>query len=286
MAIVKGPSYYSPRRYPERALERRNLVLDVLADEGLVPRAEAERSKKLPLGVVSREQLNTSAFPAYIDMVKKQLREDYDERDLTSEGLRIFTNMDPIIQRYAQKSVTDTAKVLKKKNPELQGAMVVTSAQTGDLLAVVGDKNPGYVGFNRALEARRPVGSLLKPAIYLTALAQPARFTLTTAVKDSPIQVDDGKGGLWEPSNYDGESRGNVPLQEALAKSYNQAATQTGMALGLSNVLSTIKQLGVERPLPEYPSGIIGCRVADTAGNCRYVSNHCQWRLSHATACD
>ncbi|WP_062263989.1 penicillin-binding protein 1B [Endozoicomonas arenosclerae] len=258
VALVKGPSYYDPRRFPERAKERRNLVLDVMADEGIVPRSEAERSKKLPLGVVTREQLNTSAYPAYIDMVKKQLREDYDERDLTSEGLRIFTNMDPIIQRFAQKSMTSTVGQLEKDNPELQGAMVVTSAQTGDLLAVVGDKNPGYVGFNRAVDARRPVGSLLKPAIYLTALEQPARFSLTTPVNDSPIQVDDGQGGLWEPSNYDGKSRGMVPLQEALAKSYNQAAIQTGMALGLDNVLKTVESLGVERKLPHYPSVMLG----------------------------
>ncbi|WP_228550516.1 penicillin-binding protein 1B [Endozoicomonas sp. OPT23] len=258
VGIVKGPSYYNPRRFPERALERRNLVLDVLAAEGIVSQIEVDRSKKLPLGIVSREQINTSAFPAYIDMVKKQLREDYDNKDLTSEGLRIFTNMDPIIQRYAQKSMTDTVSALEKNNPDLQGAMVVTSAQTGDLLAVVGDKRPGYVGFNRAIEAQRQVGSLLKPAIYLTALEQPARFTLTTQVKDSAIKVKDGKGGFWEPQNYDGKSRGDVPLQKALTHSYNQAATQTGMALGVPNVLDTVHRLGISKSLPEYPSVLLG----------------------------
>ena len=258
VGIVKGPSYYNPRRFPERALERRNLVLDVLAAEGIVPQAEVDRSKRLPLGVVTKEQVNTSAFPAYIDMVKKQLREDYAEKDLTSEGLRIFTNMDPIIQRYAQKSMSETVGILEKSNPDLQGAMVVTSAQTGDLLAVVGDKRPGYVGFNRAIEAQRQVGSLLKPAVYLTALEQPVRFTLTTPVKDSPIRINDGKGGYWEPQNYDGKSRGDVPLQKALAHSYNQAATQTGMALGVSNVLKTLRRLGIDKPLPEYPSVLLG----------------------------
>ncbi len=258
VGIVKGPSYYNPRRFPERAMERRNLVLDVLAAEGIVSQAEVDRSKKLPSGVVTREQVNTSAYPAYIDMVKKQLREDYDEKDLTSEGLRIFTNMDPIIQRYAQKSMTETVQILETKDPALQGAMVVTSAQTGDLLAVVGDKRPGYVGFNRAIEAQRQVGSLLKPAIYLTALEQPARFTLTTPVKDSPIKVKDGKGGFWEPQNYDGKSRGEVSLQKALTHSYNQAATQTGMALGIDNVLKTMRRLGINKPLPKYPSILLG----------------------------
>ena len=256
VAIVKGPSYYDPRRFPERALERRNLVLDVLGTEGIVPRAEVERSKKLPLGIVSREQMRTNAFPAYLDMVKTQLRQDYDERDLTSEGLRIFTNMDPIIQRHAQSSLTGTVKAIG--NDKLQGAMVVTSAQTGGLLAVVGDKNPGYVGFNRALDARRPVGSLLKPAIYLTALEQPSRYTLTTPVKDSPIKVKDGQGGYWEPRNYTGKSNGPVPLYQALANSYNQASTRVGMDVGLNNVLGTVRRLGIDRKLPSYPSMLLG----------------------------
>ena len=256
VGIVRGPSYYDPRRFPERAMQRRNLVLDVMANEGLVSKAEAERSKQLPLGIVSREQMRTNAFPAYLDVVKDQLRQDYAERDLTSEGLRIFTNMDPIIQRHAQSSLTRTVNSINKD--KLQGAMVVTSAQTGDLLAVVGDKNPGYIGFNRAVDARRPVGSILKPAIYLTALEQPNRYTLTTQVQDLPIKVKDGRGGFWEPGNYDGKSRGDVPLYEALARSFNQAATHTGMEVGVPNVLKTIRRLGVERSLPNYPSVLLG----------------------------
>ena len=262
VAMVKGPSYYDPRRYPERALERRNLVLDVLAEQGIVPRSEAERSKKLPLGVVSREQVKTNAFPAYIDLVKRQLRNDYDNNDLTSEGLRVFTNLDPIIQRKAQNSVSKTLTQLDKvendTEEKLQGAMVVTSAQTGDLLALVGDRNPGYAGFNRAIEAYRPVGSLLKPAIYLTALEQPWRYSLTTPVNDKPVKVKDGQGGFWQPQNYDKKSHGQVPLYLALAKSYNQAAANTGMELGLGPVLNTMKKMGIEAKLPSYPSVLLG----------------------------
>ncbi len=257
VAIVKGPSYYGPRRYSERALERRNLVLDVLADQGVVPRVEAERSKKLPLGIVSREQVKTNAFPAYIDLVKKQLRQDYDDSDLTSEGLRIFTNLDPIIQRQAQSSLSRTVDILDKAG-QLQGAMVVTSAQTGDLLALVGDRNPGFDGFNRAVEARRPVGSLLKPAIYLTALEHPDRFTLTTPVNDSSVKISDGKGGFWEPKNYSKKSHGPVPLYLALSKSYNQAAANTGMAVGLRNVIQTAERLGISSSMPSYPSVLLG----------------------------
>ena len=261
VAIVKGSSYYNPRRFPQRALARRNLVIDVLAEQGLVPSAEAERSKKLPLGVVTREQIRTNDFPAYIDLVKRQLRHFYDESDLTSEGLRIFTNLDPILQRKAQESLTNSLDTLldkESKDQALQGAMVVTSAQTGDLLAMVGDRNPGYAGFNRAIEAYRPVGSLLKPAVYLTALERPDRYTLTTPVNDSSIPISNGKGGFWEPQNYDRKSRGQVPMYEAIARSYNQATANLGMELGLNSVLKTLRKLGIEQKLPAYPSVLLG----------------------------
>lgn len=257
VAIVKGPSYYDPRRFPERAENRRNLVLDMLADQGVIPVAEAERSKKLPLGVVTREQVNTGDFPAYIDLVKRQLRHDYKESDLTSEGLRIFTNLDPIIQRKAQQSMSKTLDTIDSSE-KLQGAMVVTSAQTGDLLALVGDRNPGYAGFNRAIEANRPVGSLLKPAVYLTALERPEQYSLTTLVDDSAVKIKDGRGEYWEPQNYDRESHGYVPMYLAQANSYNQATARLGMELGLDSVLATVRRLGIEEKLPAYPSMLLG----------------------------
>ena len=260
VAIVKGPSYYDPRRHPQRAMARRNLVLDVLVEQAIITPAEAQRSKQLPLGVVSKEVVSTNDFPAYIDMVRAQLREHYNERDLTHEGLRIFTNMDPVIQRKAQKSVTDVLNQLdnQRQDTPLQGAMVVSSAQTGDLLAIVGDRNPGYAGFNRAIEARRPVGSLIKPAVYLTALERPNQYTLTTPVNDQSLKISDGQGGYWQPKNYDGKSHGPVPLYQALAKSYNQATVSTGMAVGLASVLDTLNRLGIEQTLPPYPSVLLG----------------------------
>ncbi len=259
VALVKGPSFYDPRRHPERALERRNLVLDLLAEQGLAPADEVERSKELPLEVVSREQLRTSEFPAYIDLVKQQLREDYKEEDLTSEGLRIFSNLDPIIQRAAQRSVTKTLDSLDNtKEKALQSALVVTNAQTGDVLALVGDRNSGYDGFNRAIDAYRSVGSLLKPAIYLTALQNPDRYTLTTLVNDEAVKIKEGTGGFWEPKNDDGITHGIVPLYQALVKSYNLATVNIGMDLGVDNVLNTVKALGIKKSLPTYPSVLLG----------------------------
>ena len=256
VGIVKGPSYYNPRRYPERALARRNLVLDVMVKEGLVPEVEAARSKRLPLGIVSRAQMDRNAFPAYLDVVKQQLRQDYDSQDLTSEGLRVFTHMDPVVQQQAQASLQRSLKQLDRKGEsKLQGAMVVTSAQTGDVVAVIGDRQTGYAGFNRALEARRPVGSLLKPAIYLTALEQ--GYTLGSLVSDGPVEVQ-GPKKSWKPQNYDKRSHGQVTLYDALVNSYNQAAARLGMQLGLKNVLSSFRTLGLEADVPAYPSVLLG----------------------------
>ncbi|MDB2384258.1 penicillin-binding protein 1B [Endozoicomonas sp.] len=259
VAMVKGPSYYNPRRHPERTLERRNLTLDVLAEQGIVSQEEVRRAKKQPLGIVSQQQLRTNDFPAYIDLIKKQLREDYNEEDLTSEGLQIFSNLNPIIQRAAQRSVSSTLKSLNgNKEKELQGALVVTNAQTGDVLALVGDRHAGFAGFNRAIDAQRSVGSLLKPAVYLAALQHPDRYTLTTPVQDKNITLTERNGRVWEPKNNDNKTYGSVPLYQALAKSYNLATVNLGMDVGINDVLNTIKRLGIQTKLPAYPSILLG----------------------------
>ncbi|MDD7804871.1 MAG: penicillin-binding protein 1B [Endozoicomonas sp. (ex Botrylloides leachii)] len=259
VAMVKGPSYYNPRRNPERSLERRNLILDVLAERGIVSKEEAENAKKQPLDVVSRQQIRTNDFPDYIDLVKKQLQENYNEQDLTSDGLQIFSNLDPIIQRAAQRSISSTLKSLDhNKQKELQGAFVVTNAQTGAVLALVGDRHAGFSGFNRALDAKRTVGSLLKPAIYLTALQHPDRYTLTTPIEDKKITIKESNGQIWEPKNDDDKIHGTIPLYEALTKSYNLAAVNLGMSLGIPEILKTIKSLGINAELSPYPSVLLG----------------------------
>ncbi|MCL6271758.1 penicillin-binding protein 1B [Sansalvadorimonas sp. 2012CJ34-2] len=259
VAIVKGPSYYNPRRYPERTKERRDLVLDMMAENGIAPQAEVNRAKRRGLGVVSKERLQANAFPAYIDLVKRQLRSDYREADLTSEGLRIFTSMDPIIQQQAQASLENTTRKLDSgKDTGLEAAMVVTDARTGDVQAIVGGRDAGFAGFNRALDASRPIGSLVKPAVYMTALENPSRYTLTTLIEDSSITLTERNGREWSPQNYDKKSHGKVPLYMALAKSYNQATAHLGMDAGLPSVVSTLKSMGMTRSIIPYPSLLLG----------------------------
>ena len=259
VAIVKGPSYYNPRRFPERAKARRNLVLDMMADQGIATVTEVKRAKSLPLGVVSSERLQANAFPAYIDLVKRQLRQDYRNADLTSEGLRIFTNMHPIVQQQAQESIEKVTRQLDGgKDSGLEAAMVVTASKTGEVQAIVGGRDAGYAGFNRALDANRPIGSLVKPAVYLAALSQPSQYTLATNIKDEPITVTERNGREWSPRNFDRKSHGDVPLYLALAKSYNQATARLGMEVGLPSVVSTLKKMGMSRNVQPFPSLLLG----------------------------
>ncbi|HSC83540.1 MAG TPA: penicillin-binding protein 1B, partial [Pseudomonas sp.] len=260
VGMVKGPTYYNPRRFPERALERRNLVLDLLVQQGVVPAAEAEVAKGKPLGVTKRGSLADSSFPAFLDLVKRQLRDDYREEDLTEEGLRIFTSFDPILQLKAEASLADTLKRLggRKGVDEVEAAMVVTNPENGEVQAMLGSRQPRFAGFNRALDATRPIGSLVKPAVYLTALERPSQYTLTSWVADEPFSVKGQDGQVWRPQNYDHRAHGTIYLYQGLANSYNLSTAKLGLELGVPNVLKTLERLGVNREWPAYPSMLLG----------------------------
>ena len=262
VGMVKGPSYYNPRRFPERALERRNLVLDVLAEQGVVPADQVAAAKLKPLGVTKRGSLADSSFPGFLDLVKRQLREDYREEDLTEEGLRIFTSFDPILQMKAEAALSETLKRLSagrgKGIDEVEAAMLVTSPESGEVQALIGSRQPRFAGFNRALDAVRPIGSLIKPAVYLAALERPSQYTLTSWLSDTAFSVKGQDGQVWKPQNYDRQAHGNVFLYQALANSYNLSTAKLGLALGVPTVLKTLERLGVSREFPAYPSMLLG----------------------------
>ncbi len=260
VGMVKGPSAYNPRRYPERALQRRNLVLDLLAEQGVATPEAVEAAKKMPLGVTRRGSLADSSFPGFLDLVKRQLREDYRDEDLTEEGLRIFTSFDPILQMKAESSMADTFKRLagRKGSDEVEAAMVVTNPETGEVQALIGSRQAGYAGFNRAIDAVRPIGSLVKPAVYLTALEKPSQYTLTSWVQDEPFSVKGADGQVWKPQNYDRRAHGTIYLYQGLANSYNLSTAKLGLELGVPNVLKTIGRLGVEVDWPAFPSMLLG----------------------------
>ncbi|KRG60826.1 penicillin-binding protein [Stenotrophomonas koreensis] len=252
IGLVKGPSYYDPRRQPERALDRRNFVLGKLLENGLIDQAEHDRAKAAPLGVPDQPGLvAANRFPGYIDLVRRQLGKDYPESALQGAGLSVFTGMSPSAQAYAEGAVAHTIKTLEnRRRPELQTGLVLTDVHSGDVLAVVGSRDPGEHGFNRAVEAQRPVGSLLKPFVYMLGLARPNQWSLATYVDDSPVTVQLSRGRQWKPGNSDGRSHGSVRMIDALANSYNQATVRIGMDAGperlaqLINVLAGIKAEG------------------------------------------
>lgn len=259
VGMVKGPSFYNPRRNPKRALERRNIVLNSLYQEGKISVLERDRAMRAELGVIAVPTSTGNLYPDFIDVVRKELRRSYAAEDLASQGLQIFTTLDPRVQNAAERAMSTMVKQLRQRSSALktlQGAIVVSDLQTGELKALVGGADV-FTGYNRATEASRQVGSLLKPAIYLEAISS-GRYHWLSPVQDSTITIADETGKQWSPSNYDGQSHGQVPLREALAKSYNQAAVRLGMELGLPKFVGLLRQLGLEGNIPAYPSLFLG----------------------------
>lgn len=260
VGLVKGPSLYNPRRNPQAALQRRNVVLENLYNQGKISIALRDATKRKPLGVISNPTAGGNVYPAFIDLVRRQLHKEYKEEDLSSTGLRIFTTLDPRVQNTANNAFNNDIQHLQhsygKRMANLQGAMLVANPENGELLAVIGGAG-AFTGYNRALDAQRQVGSLFKPAVYLTALDS-GQYSLVTPLDDGPVEVHEPNGHLWQPANYDNQSHGTVPLYQALAHSYNQATVRTGMQLGVPAVLSTLQKLGAPANLPDYPSLLLG----------------------------
>lgn len=259
VGLVKGASYYNPWRNPERAKERRNVVLAVMKQEGLIDEQQLKRAQAAPLGIVAEGESRSTTYPAFMELVKRQLNQDYDEGDLRSEGLRIFTTLSPMVQRQAEKSMKLRVDQLEKqfKTKNVQGSMVVTSVGGGEILALLGDRNPRFSGFNRALDAKRQIGSLMKPFVFLAALEQPHKYHLATTLSDAPVSYKSG-GKWWAPKNADNKDHGDIPLYKGLAYSYNQATARLGMAIGLDTVAQTVKRAGYAGDVPELPAMLLG----------------------------
>ncbi|MCA0395382.1 MAG: transglycosylase domain-containing protein, partial [Proteobacteria bacterium] len=259
VGMIRGPSYYDPRRNPARAKERRDFVLGNMLETGLIDQATHDRAVKAPLGVTDNPgALAANRFPAYIDVVRRQLARDYPADALQGAGLIVMTGMSPSAQAYAEASVVRTLKSLQTgKRPPLETGLVVTDVHEGEVIAVVGSRQPTVHGFNRAVEARRPVGSLLKPFVYLRALSAPSRYSLATWVDDSPVSVVQPNGRRWTPGNSDGRGHGTVRLIDALAQSYNQATVRVGMEAGPEKLAELLYQLAGFRAEPN-PALILG----------------------------
>ncbi|RVU41739.1 penicillin-binding protein 1B [Rheinheimera riviphila] len=254
IAIIKGPSHYDPRRYPKRAEDRRDLILGMMRDHGLLDQTQWFAATSQPLDVIPIGEHLKGRFPAYIDKVRQELRELVKDKTQLQNGIRVFTYFDAMAQQAAEQAVL---KRVAKLDPAIEAAVVATDYQQGALTAIIGGRNTTFAGYNRAISAQRQIGSIIKPVVYLTALQQPQRFHLGTILADTPLTLKSGSRN-WSPLNYDKKFRGNVSLMSALSDSLNIPTVRLGLQLGLPALQQELQQLGLEREVKLQPSSLLG----------------------------
>ncbi|MCW9028573.1 MAG: penicillin-binding protein 1B [Kangiella sp.] len=264
VAILKGPSVYDPRRHPENAMKRRNLVLELMHQANVLSEQELKQEKQTTLSLVRKPSIHLSNVPAFMDLVRHQLQDAYSDQELNSEGLNVFTTLDPVIQMYSErtveKSIADIEKQRQQEEGTLQAAAIISDSQSGHILAVIGDRKAGFAGYNRAIDARRQIGSVIKPFVMLAALEQNQEYTLSSNISDFPLSLKQRDGSTWQPQNFDRNFHGMVPLYRALSESYNVAMARLGQEVGMQRLADFIERAGVEkevRPLDALPLGVL-----------------------------
>jgi len=270
-AVIASPNAMSPHRHPERARKRRDLVIGLMESQGRISPDEAARALARPVHTAAIA-LESGQDRYFLDALARQLPEVYDEDLLAVEGLRIYSTLDPAIQRAAVRSLTEGLEALEARvasqpvatedgsdPPRLEGCLLALRPQTGEILAMVGGRDYARSQWNRCTQARRQAGSAFKPVVYAAALAPQSGplLTLASRVDDAPLSVET-RDGFWEPVNYDKSFRGPVSVREALERSLNVPAARIGQAVGLGNVVEMARRLGIESPLPRVPSLALG----------------------------
>lgn len=262
VGMVKGASVYNPWRNPQNALERRNVVLKLLQTQGgVIDQEMYDVLSARPLGVKEKSGVITPQ-PAFMQLVRQELREKLGDKVDDLSGVKIFTTLDPVSQDAAENAVEEGVKAIRaeRKKPELEGAMVVVDRISGEVRAMVGGSQPQFAGFNRAMAAERSIGSLAKPMTYLTALGIPDTYRLNTWLDDQPLTINvPGGGGTWSPRNDSKTFSGRVMLVDALARSINVPTVNLGMAVGLDAVADTFVRLGAPaKNIQKVPAMLLG----------------------------
>ena len=254
VGMVKGPSIYNPIEHPESALKRRNQVLKVLLDDHKISDTAYQHLIAKPLGVVKRLP-PVNPFPAYLDLVKKQLNSNYSTDDLSNRGLHIFTAFDPIKQQQLEAGLQHG--LTRFNNAQIQSAVIVADYLSGDLVALTGDRDTDYPGYNRAVMAQRPIGSLIKPML-LYGLLQ-SGSTLATLVEDRPIRIKQSDNKIWAPQNYDKKLHGSMTLYKAFVNSYNLPFVNLGVEKdALQTLTSNLQKIHLLKEKVIYPSMLLG----------------------------
>ncbi|MWN32258.1 bifunctional glycosyl transferase/transpeptidase [Gilliamella sp. Pra-s54] len=259
VGMVKGASLYNPWTQPQQVIERRNVVLKLAQQQGIIDDELYNLLSQRPLSVLPKGGV-ISPQPAFMQVVRNELRKQLGSKADHLSGMKIFTTFDPVAQSSAEQAVTNQIENLRKStNKELQAAMVIVSRETGEIRSIIGSAEPRYPGYNRAWLMQRAIGSLAKPSTYLTALGQPDHYQLNTWLNDSPLSIKLDGGKYWEPKNYDRKFRDRVMLVDALALSLNVPTVNLGMELGLDATKNTLQSLGIpSERIPNLPSRLLG----------------------------
>lgn len=268
IGLIQAPNAYSPYSNAEKATKRRDLVLSILADKGVLTPAEAEKARKQPIR--AKKAPGRSADASYfLDAVRKEVTARASASLLEKPGTAIFTTLDTRDQAAAVSALRDGLAALEKrdrrltrKKEPLQAAVVVIDPQNGEVRALVGGRDYARSPFNRAVDAKRQPGSLFKPFVYLTALLDRDRsdggyWTPATLLDDSPFELRTGRK-WWRPKNYDKQYMGAISLRYALEHSRNVPTARVAMEVGIPKVAQTARGLGVTSPLNEVPSLCLG----------------------------
>ncbi|GBD25670.1 Penicillin-binding protein 1A [bacterium HR30] len=268
--LIRGPNLYSPHRDRDRAIRRRNHVLNRMLRAGHIDRATYEKAVAEPLRLAPYV-LRTRDAPYFSDFVRQQLTKLYPPEILFREGLRVFTTLDLHLQRLAEEAVSRGLERLERTYPRLQKAaqegeavqacLLAIQPQTGFLRAMVGGRDYRTSQFNRCTQAERQPGSVFKPIVYAAALRatrnKATPLLPTTPLEDAPFSwTYDNQN--WTPSNYDDRYLGQVTMRTALEQSLNAATARLAFQIGLPEILATARDLGLTSPLPPYPSVVLG----------------------------
>jgi 1A family penicillin-binding protein len=259
--LAKGPSVYAPRRHPDRARARRNLVLSLMQREGYVTPDQAARAQAEPLRLAPAEWRPPQERSFALDPVRAVVDSVLGSAAATAGDLLVYSTLDIEAQRAAERAVRVQAAAIQRSSrirpgaSGLEGALIALDPRTGAIRALVGGRWSTARGFNRALEARRQPGSAFKPFVYAAALA--AGYTPATVLDDSPIEVDDA-GRVWRPENFGGEYGGPLTLRRALMRSANAATVRLSQAIGEGRVAALAHRSGIQSRMNAVPALALG----------------------------
>ncbi len=288
--MIQRPSYFNPFHHPERTIERRNLVLDSMVETGAITKEQSETAKAEPLRLTP-QSVDASEAPYFVDLVHEQLVQKLGERDFNREGLRIYTSLDPDLQREATAAVDSTMHVVDEQVDKLhakakkrgerydypQVALIALDPHTGQVLALVGGRSYGGSQLNHAV-AKRPTGSIFKPFVYATAFAgaadgtmlpgQTKLFSPITMLKDEQTTYGEGTPYAYTPKNFEGEYHGEVTARYALMRSLNNATIGLASLVGFDRVVQVARSAGIKsvQPTPSMAIGSYDATPLDMAG--------------------